>query len=174
MRTSFFFAVLLLIFSCKGPEGAPGPAGEQGPKGDPGATGATGSTGPQGSSGNANVIQLTFGSKTHTGTEISYSLTGITSAVLNQSAFFTYVSASNNFWYSLPGTTAGGSREYRTFVSRSSPILYVNRVAGSGTEVFSQTRVIIIPASVLTNARLKAEIDFNDYHAVARYFNLEE
>lgn len=171
MRTSLFFAFALLIFSCKGPQGDPGPAGEQGPKGDPGAAGATG---PQGPSGNANVMQLTFGSRTHTGAELSYALTGVTSAVLNQSAYFTYVSPNNNFWYSLPGTTVGGSREYRTFVSKTAATLYINRVSGSGSEVFSQTRIVVIPASVLTNARLKADLDFNDYHAVARYFNLEE
>lgn len=162
MKTAIYFLLVLFFFSCKGPAGDVGPQGETGAKGDPG---------PQGPQGNANVTQLTFGSRTHSGVEITYALTGITPAILGQSAFFTYVNASGNFWYSLPGTTAGGSREYRTYISQTNTTLYINRVAGTGTDTFAQTRVIIIPASVLNNARLK--VDFNDYHAVAKYFDLE-
>ena len=165
MKTAIYFLLVLFFFSCKGP------AGDVGPKGDTGAPGAPGAPGEQGPQGNANVIQLTYGSRIHSGSELSYPLTGITPAVLGRSAFFTYVNASGNFWYSLPGTTSGGNREYRTYVSQTNSLLYINRVAGTGTDTFAQTRVIIIPASVLNNARLN--VDFNDYHAVVQYFNLE-
>ena len=171
MKTALLFLCVLFLVSCKGPAGDVGPQGDPGPKGDPGANGAAGPAGAQGPQGNANVIQLTFGSRTHSGSELSYTLTGISSAVINQSAFFTYVNTANNFWYSLPGTTATGSREYRTYVSRTTPTLYISRVAGTGSDTFTQTRVIIIPASVLNNARL--QVDFSDYHAVAEHFGLE-
>ena len=131
--------------------------------------------GPAGPTGNANVIQLTFGSKTHTGAEISFSLTGITQDQLNQSAYFTYVNPTGSFWYALPGTTAGGAKEYRTYVqaqASGAPLLYINRVAGNGTENFTSTRVIIIPASVLNSARLN--IDMTNYLEVKNAFNLPD
>jgi len=170
-------STVLTFSGCKdGEAGAVGPAGPAGATGPAGPAGPTGATGPAGQNGNANVIQLTFGSKVHTGTEISYSLTGVTQAVLNQSAYFTYVNPSGSFWYSLPGTTSGGSKEYRTYVqaqASGTPLLYVNRVAGTGSETFASTRVIIIPASVLTNAKLSADF-FNDYERVKKQFNLAD
>lgn len=168
MRTALYLVFVLFFFSCKGPAGDVGPQGEAGPKGETGAKGDPGSPGTQ---GNANVIQLTFGSRIHSGTELSYTLTGISAAVINQSAFFTYVNTANNYWYSLPGTTSSGSREYRTYVSRTTPTLYISRVAGTGSDTFTQTRVIIIPASVLNNAR--QQLDFSDYQAVVEYFGLK-
>ncbi len=155
--------------SKEGPAGATGPEGAQGPAGPQGPTGS------QGVAGTANVIQITYGSKVHSGAELSYSLTGITQTQLNGSAYFTYVNPGNAFWYSLPGTTAGGSREYRTFVhaqASGTPSLLINRVAGTGSETFTSTRVIIIPAGVLTNGRNVQGLDMSDYYAVAKYFNL--
>lgn len=93
-----------------------GEVGPKGHKGDPGAQGVAGPAGPQGSAGpqgpagqngNANVIQITYGSRTHTGSEMFYLLTGVTPTVVNSSAYFTYVNAGGN-WYSLPGVTIGG------------------------------------------------------------------
>jgi hypothetical protein len=134
-----------------------------------------GKEGPAGPAGNANVIQLTFGPKTHAGGEISFALTGITQEQLNQSAYFTYVNPSGAFWYSLPGTTSGGSKEYRTYVqaqASGAPLLYINRVAGSGSESFAATRVVVIPASVLNNVRLN--IDMTNYLEVKNAFNLPD
>ncbi len=182
MKNSGFLSVLslaallftgVLFTGCKGEQGDVGPAGAQGPAGP---QGPAGSQGPAGQNGNANVIQLTYGSKVHSGAEISYSLTGISQAQLNQSAYFTYVNPGNSFWYSLPGTTSGGSKEYRTYIQASgsgTPLLYVNRVAGTGSETFTSTRVIIIPASVLSNARLSKDF-FNDYEKVKAYFDLKD
>lgn len=163
----------LVFQSCKSGSGEVGPQGEKGDKGDKGDTGATGATG---ATGNANVIQITFGSRTHEGTEINYALTGVSLEVLNRSAYFTYVNPGGSaFWYSLPGTTVGGSREYRTYVSRdmATPRLYINRVSGSAGEVFASTRVIIIPASNLINGR-RPSIDFNNYEQVRKYYGLPE
>lgn len=157
-------AALALASACKGPQGDVGPAG------------TNGVNGTNGKDGNANVVQITFGEKTHSGTELTYTLTGITQAQLNGSAYFTYVRPNNSFWYSLPGTTSGGSREYRTYVDATgsaAPRLLISRVAGSGSEVFSTTRIVIIPAGVLVNGR-QAAIDFNDYEAVKKAYNLPD
>jgi len=175
MKKNLFvaFAVMvsvMSIVSCK--------KGDIGPAGTVGATGTAGPAGPQGpagATGNANVIQLTFGSKVHSGSEINFALTGITQDQLNKSAYFTYVNPANTFWYSLPGTTSGGTKEYRTYVqaqASGAPLLYINRVAGTGSETFTSTRVIIIPASVLTSGRNAQQLDMNDYLAVAKYYNL--
>ncbi len=169
MKKNLFVAFVVMVctvsvVSCK--KGETGPAG---------ATGPAGPAGPVGSAGNANVIQLTFGSRVHSGAEVSFSLTGITQAQLNQSAYFTYVNPANSFWYSLPGTTAGGSKEYRTYIqaqASGTPLLYINRVAGTGSETFTNTRIIIIPASVLTSGRSAQQLDMNNYLAVAKYYNL--
>jgi hypothetical protein len=186
MKNSRILSVLSLVVllftaltfsSCKdGEAGAVGPAGPAGATGPAGPAGPTGATGPAGQNGNANVIQLTFGSKAHTGAEISFTLTGVTQATLNQAAYFTYVTPGNGYWYSLPGTTAGGTKEYRTYITSSgsgTPLLYVNRVSGTGSETFTNTRVIIIPASVLTNARLSNDF-FSDYERVKKHFNLAD
>ena len=189
MKNSRIISVLslaVLLFtgafftSCKdGEAGAIGPAGPAGPTGPAGPAGPTGATGPAGApgqDGNANVIQITFGSKVHSGVEISYTLTGVTQAVLNKSAYFTYVNPGNSFWYSLPGTTAGGTKEYRTYVqagASGTPSLFVNRVAGTGSETFTATRVVVIPASALSNGR-KASVDYNNYQEVKKYYNLPD
>lgn len=160
----FLLAFLPLFQTGCSKDGAVGPAGPAGP---------AGAAGPQGPAGNANVIQITFGSKTHSGTEISYSLTGVTQAQLNGSAYFTYVNPGNGYWYALPGTTAGGAKEYRTYVQASAtgtPLLYVNRVAGTGSETFTSTRIVVIPASVLTNGR--SHVDFSNYLEVKKAFEL--
>ena len=166
-RLCVYLLVFLPLFqtACS-KDGETGPAGPAGPAGP---------QGPAGPAGNANVIQITFGSKTHSGSEINYSLTGVTQAQLSGSAFFTYVNPGNGYWYSLPGTTAGGSKEYRTYVqanASSTPLLYVTRVAGSGSETFASTRVVIIPASVLTNGRIN--VDFRNYEEVRKAFGLGE
>lgn len=189
MKNSRIISVLSLVallftgaffIGCKDGEagaiGPAGPTGPAGPAGPAGPTGATGPAGPAGQNGNANVIQLTFGSKVHSGAEISFTLTGVTQAVLNQSAYFTYVTPGNGYWYSLPGTTVGGTKEYRTYVTSQgsgTPLVYVNRVAGTGSETFTNTRVVIIPASALSNAR-KASVDYTNYQEVKKYYNLPD
>jgi hypothetical protein len=169
-KLQFIFATLtslslvFLLTACPGPQGEPGPAG------------TNGTNGTNGKDGNANVIQITYGVRTHSGTEINYSLTGVTQSILNNSAYFTYVNPNNGFWYSLPGTTAGGTREYRTLVDKNAtatPRLYVNRVAGTGTETFTETRIVIIPASELRNGR-KASIDYSNYEEVKKAYNLPD
>ncbi|MBC7892864.1 MAG: collagen-like protein [Sphingobacteriaceae bacterium] len=174
-KTATVLAMLLLAVACTKESGEVGPKGDTGAQGSAGPQGPTGSAGPQGQTGNANVMQISFGEKTHSGSELTYTLTGVTQAQLNGSAYFTYVRP-NSYWYSLPGTTSGGSREYRTYVDASTgstPRLMISRVAGSGSEVFNTTRVVIIPANTLTNAR-QAAIDFNDYNAVKKAFNLTD
>ncbi|MCD8540196.1 MAG: hypothetical protein LRY55_10805 [Leadbetterella sp.] len=122
--------------------------------------------------GNANVIQITYGSREHTGTELSCTLTGVTIQQVASSAFFCYVNV-NNFWYALPGNITS-SHSYRTFTrSTGSPQFYINRLTGSGTQTFQSTRILMIPANDLRTGR-KAAVDFNDYEAVKKFYNLPD
>ncbi len=175
-----------------GTQGVAGPAGPAGSKGEIGATGANGAngqngatgakgdkgdTGATGATGNANVIQISYGSKTHTGGELPYSLTGLTQSQVNNSLFLTYVNPSGtSLWYQIPGYTAGGTFQYRIYVSQSStttPILYINRVAGTGNDIFTATRILVIPANDIRTGR-KANLDYSNYEAVKAYYNLKD
>lgn len=164
--------VSVMFYACKGPEGPQGPKGDTGESGPSGPQGPAGATGPQGPAGNANVIQISYGSREHTGFELTYNLTGVTIEQVASSAFFCYVNV-NNFWYALPGHITS-THSYRTFARASgSPQFFINRLTGSGSQTFTSTRIVIIPANDLRNGR-HAAVDFNDYEVVKKYYNLAD
>ncbi len=182
LLSTAILAVFMILQSCTkpangevGPQGPAGSAGPQGAAGPAGPAGQNGATGPAGQNGNANVIQVTFGSRTHTGSELSYTLpSSISSATLNNSLFYTYVLSAGS-WYALPGSSYLGEKEYRVFAYSTNARIYISRVTGTGSEVFSSTRFIIIPSSTQINGRVGLpDIDFSDYNAVKRYYNLPD
>jgi hypothetical protein len=173
---SLFVALILIALHSACKSGEAGPKGDTGSTGPAGPAGATGSAGPTGATGNANVIQITFGSRTHTGSEIFYDLTGVTSAQIPGSGFFTYVSTLNNeVWNALPGTTVptSANRFYAVGVNSNTRRLYINRTSGTGSETFISTRIVIIPASDLRNGR-KAAVDYANYEAVKAFYHLPD
>lgn len=160
------FAANALFVGCKGTEGP------QGPKGETGENGPQGPAGPQGPMGNANVIQLTYGSRVHNGDELTYNLTGVTINQVNASAFFAYVNV-GGFWYALPGNVSSAFT-YRSYARASgTPQYFIVRLTGSGNHRFESTRIVIIPASDLRSGRL-ASINYKDYQAVREYYNLPD
>lgn len=165
----------VMFTSCEGdagPEGPKGDTGAPGPAGEKGATGATGPQGPKGDPGNANVIQITYGSKVHSGSELTYALTGVTIQQVSSSAFFCYVNV-NGFWYALPGNITS-THSYRTYArATGTPQFYITRLTGTGNQTFTSTRIVIIPANDLRNGR-SAAVDFNDYEAVKKHYNLPD
>jgi len=187
MKTKFNFLLAALFMtgvmftSCdgdagpegpKGDTGEPGPAGATGPQGPAGPAGATGPQGPKGDTGNANVIQITYGSRNHTGTELSYALTGMTIQQVGSSAFFCYVNVSG-FWYPIPGNVTG-SFSYRAYTrATGAPTFLITRLTGSGSQTFTSTRILFIPANDLRNGR-QAAVDFNNYEAVKKHYNLPD
>ena len=180
-------AMFIFLDACKGEKGDVGPAGTAGPtgvagptgtNGAVGATGANGANGAKGETGNANVILLNYGLVTHTGAELFYNLTGMTDAQMETPAYFIYVLATNGNWYDLPGSTNGGVLVYRTLYSPKAnntviPRIYIYRTAGTGSEVFSKAKVVIIGANDIRNGR-KAAVDYTDYEAVKKYYNLPD
>lgn len=176
--TLLSLSLMLLSNACTPTSGEVGPKGD---KGDPGAQGVAGPAGPQGAAGpqgpagqngNANVIQVTYGSRTHTGSQMTFRLpSSITSAMLNSSVFFTYVKQVD--WYALPGETQFGARSYRVYASNTTADIFINRTAGAGNDVFDSIRFLIIPATNLINGR-KAAIDYSNYEEVKKYYNLPD
>ncbi len=72
----------------------------------------------------------------------------------------------------MPGFSSGGTNQYRTFLEGN--VLSLSRVnASSASETFIRTRIVIIPANDLRTGR-KAAIDYTDYEAVKKYYNLKD
>lgn len=147
------------FFSCKK---------EAGPKGDPGTPGID---------GNANVTQISFGSRIiNPGIPgINLTLSGITKTIAEKSIILSYGKATNGLWYQLPGFSAIGLHEYRTFLSAQDPssTLTLQMVSGTTAETFDPIRVVIIPANVLLNGRGGVlPYDISDYESMRAYFNL--
>lgn len=181
--TCMSFALLL---SCKGPEGPQGPAGSAGATG---ATGASGATGPQGPAGNANVQQISYTTKTHAGTaDLFVSFPASVSAdVAEKSLLYVYVKQSGKnasgqttaYWFSVPGETVTGN-EYSFYTAAggaTTPGIFLRRVVNylAGPETFDAVRVLIVQANSTINGRLAAQpVDFKDYEAVRRFYNLPE
>lgn len=177
-KTATVLAMLLLAVACTKESGEVGPKGDtgaQGPQGPAGPQGPTGSTGPQGQTGNADVRQITFGSKNWVntvGTSVNLTLSGINGEMAEKSAFFTYLKTTT-LWYPVPGEVDFYG-EFRTYLTPgANSILYVKRVTTGSALTASAVRVVIIPANTLTNAR-QAAIDFNDYNAVKKAYNLPD
>jgi hypothetical protein len=87
----------------------------------------------------------------------------------------TYVSNTSGNTYALPGWFTGGANSYRAYtaVSTTTQSIFVGRVAGSGSDVFDKTRILVIPASDLRTGR-KAAVDYTDYNAVKAYYGLKD
>ncbi|WP_018621041.1 collagen-like triple helix repeat-containing protein [Spirosoma luteum] len=159
--------IMSFFAACK--PGDPGPAGETGPAGPAGATG------PAGPAGSANVTQITYGSRTHTGSSIDYTMSGVSAAMASQAAIFVYLSNSAASWYPIPGIF-NGTNEYRNYIiPAASSTVRVIRVSGGpgGTDTFAATRIVLIPASAVVTGR-KGAIDYTDYEAVKKAYNLPD
>lgn len=184
--TSFLVLLISLhILSCKGPAGDPGPAGAVG------ATGTQGPTGPKGDSGNANVQLFLFNTAKTFGyvyngqneltfwvDKVDYTLP-IGSEVLAKSIVLVYCQkvfgqVSNAQTFQLPvtfPTASDGSLQYLIESGNGSSTIRVFRP--TGTTTFSTIlRVVVIPASSITNGRLASAP--NDYQQILQLFNLTD
>jgi hypothetical protein len=156
------------LTACEGPQGDPGPAG---------ANGSNGTNGTNGKDGNANVIQVTF-SETFTPTTSGKSFvfpTSITADILNSSAVLVYLRTANSptLMYQIPGVVQ--SDDFRYYFSPSARNLTVLRVTGTSISSITMTKAIIIPSNNNINGRKGLpNIDFSDYEAVKKYYNLPD
>jgi len=160
MRFYLFFPLSCLclatvIFSCKGPEG------------------------PAGANGNADVLQLNYGSQEQQGTtDLFVPLPeSISPEAIESGLIYIYVKQTITvsggtalaYWFPIPGeTTTGNEYSYYVFPGSSgfSAGVYIRRVVNylPGTEHFEAVRMLIIPAGSVTNARLAGpEAYIKDY-----------
>ncbi len=174
--------ICLLFFNCKGEQGAVGPAGPQG------IQGAAGPAGPQGAIGTANIQQINFTERTHTGiTDLFFGFPAATTVeTVEKSLVHVYVKqtvkaangANVSYWFAIPGETSNGN-EYGFYIALGSGTapsgVFLRRVVNyvSGNEKFDAVRVLITPAGVVTNGR-KATINWQDYEEVRHVFGLPE
>jgi hypothetical protein len=176
-------SLFVFVWSCKqgdvgpkGDTGVAGPAGAAGPGGATGPAGAAGAGGAKGDPGTSNAVQYTFASRTHTGTNSIFTLSEVRGEVMNRSIILVYIANSSGNWYSIPGIF-NGTNEYRTISNpgiTSSIVTLVRVVGGSGgSDIFSSTRIIILPITDLRNGR-KASIDYSDYSAVKAYYGFKD
>ena len=176
-QLSFAFVCALSLLACK--KGDQGPAGAEGPAGP---------AGPQGVPGNANVILYTFGTQTFTGAT-SYILSNLSRGRVDSSMVLVYYNPSTETetaWYPCPGGGSGGVYETRYFIFQSSisPSKYtlgLRAITPSGTAysnplTFTKLRVIItLTSSIIPGGRSSQPVvDYNDYYAVKKYFNLPD
>jgi hypothetical protein len=165
--------IMVFISSCQ--KGDTGPAGPAGPTGSTGPAGPTGPQGPTGISGNANVTQYNYTTAHNFATTFLNLQVTTTADTFNRSAWLVYLYYQPlDRWYLTPGWGFGGSTEYRVSMNHSGGKvnIYIDRI-GAG-ETYAQQKVIRIYANnVGPGGRTNLpDIDFRDYEAVRRYYNL--
>ncbi len=144
-----------------------------------------GPTGPAGTNGNANVTSLTFTNPITGGTLWYDTLKGVTYQSISSSLVLAYIQDANcgNNWYSMPGWGCGANYAGRFYTAQvggtdtTTTMAYLELLNPDGSYgVSSQTltklRVIVAPAG--TTLTGKKEIDYADYKATCRYFNIGE
>lgn len=159
-------AVLMMAVCCK--KGDTGPAGPEGPQGP---------QGPQGIVGNANVTQYTFGTQNFAINPSASLQVTTTADTMNRSAWFVYLVRASGNVYPIPGFGVNGTSDYRVYWSHASgkANFAVSKFSGAGEE-YSNIRIIRIYANTTTaggrGTNQLPPIDFRDYEAVRRYYNL--
>ncbi len=177
--TFVVIAALALASACKGPQGDVGPAGT------PGEQGPQGSAGPQGQPGNADVRQLSFGSKTipaGNSVALDLPLPGVDRTLLEKSAVLVYgrysTLSGGTIWYQIPGYVGGLYTKITLnvrFIQGTPMVLEIfpDNFQNATAFTLDAIRVLIIPATTLNNGR-QAAIDFDDYAAVKKAYNLPD
>ncbi len=165
-----FMGSLPFLYSCdklKGDIGPEGPQGEQGvagEKGDPGDP--------------AGAIQVTLDTaSTDADGNLArgFEIGAANAAIVEKGAVLVYAKASNA-WFPLPGPVffSDAVSNYTFAYAIQGENLVVQLLQLDETpkkRKFQSVRVVLIPAA---NARLNAEVDYKDYEAVQKAYNLPE
>lgn len=167
-------AMFILLDACKGEKGDVGPAGPNGSNGANGAigaTGTTGATGATGATGTANVSYSDWVNVTFVGSGTSYianvTAPKLTQDILDKGDVHIYWKIGSVVYY-IPYSQTIGTTTYTIF-----QILTVGNIKLTASYAITSTtqiRYVIIPGGIAGGRR--AAIDFSDYEAVKRYYNL--
>lgn len=189
---SFLLAILFVSVLFVACEGDVGPEGSKGVTGDAGAVGVTGPKGDKGSqgdagtpgkNGNVEVIILNdagrsipAGIGTNAAWVIGYDV--IAKARAESSGIYMYLKLPRNpeEWVAVPGSVffSGGSHQSFAMATRfdaNNMRVTVTRTEGAGELAFSAAKFLIIPKAA--NGRQVA-VDYSDYNAVKKYYNLAD
>ncbi len=180
-------AVSMMFAACKGEVGPQGPKGDTGTTGTAGTPGAKGDKGDPGdrgeqgaNNGNIIVIEWEAGEITAGTNGAGYSWSygpELPADVVEASAVYVYLQMPSGVWFILPGTVMSeGSNTYQTFAlrvtieeNRTRSRFRITRTEGEGALAFSAGRLILVPK---TAAARQAAVDYTDYEAVKKYYNL--
>ena len=159
---------LPFLISCdklKGDVGPAGPQGETGAKGDPGDQGDP-----------AGAFQFstdTLSTEANGNTGFGLTLTKDIATSIEKGVVLVYAK-SGNFWFPLPGIVPFGNEVSNyTFAygleNLKLNFLLLQRDTTPKKRFFTNLRIVIVPA---VNARLNANVDYKNYEAVRKAFNL--
>ncbi len=169
-------AMFIFLDACKGEKGDVGPIGTTGAVGATGAVGGIGATGATGATGTANVQYSDWIPFTLTGTQTSNGTTNIvlpkiTQEVMDKYIIFSYIKFGNSNWvYSLPLSFPSSGGKDETVAVR----YYLGNAMITSNATYSNTsfRYVLVPGGVPTGR--KAAVDYNDYEAVKKFYNLKD
>ncbi len=176
----------MLLIACEGEVGPQGPKGDTGTAGTAGAPGAKGDKGDPGDQGkqganNGNVIVKEWGGGEITagtnGAGYSWLYTDLPADVVEASAVYVYLQMPSGVWFVLPGSLMSeASNTYQTFAlrvtfeeNRTRSRFRITRTEGTGTLTFTAGRLVLVPKKA---AARQAVVDYTDYEAVKKYYNL--
>ncbi|GHB81272.1 collagen-like protein [Persicitalea jodogahamensis] len=165
-----FMGSMPFLYSCDKLKGEIGPAGEQGEQGIQGEKGDPGDP--------AGAIQVTLDTaSTDANGDLArgFEVGAANAAIVEKGAVLVYAKTSIA-WFPLPGPIifADGVSNYTfAYVIQGAnlvvQLLQLDEVPKK--RKFQAVRVVLIPAA---NARLNADIDYKDYEAVRKAYNLPE
>jgi hypothetical protein len=169
--------VLLALFQgCQGPEGPPGPEGPRGPEG--GSIDVTGTT--------FDLVNVNFTTANEFQYSLSYAAAKVT--VLESDAVLIYIDwgtvtsgGQNVTAYRLLPQTAffnnGGILTYNYDQTKNDFSIFLDGNVTFSTLADDWTknqnfRIVVVPSDFA--ARTNGSVDFSDYNAVAKHFNIDE
>lgn len=155
--------------------------------------GDTGPEGPPGPTGNANVTVYNFGPQTFSAV-LNLQLSNISQGKIDSSLLLAYYNPANEAataWYPIPGLGSGANYEtrYLLYQSATTPasnytfslrLVKMDGTAYTTSVTFTKVKIFIVPATVVlpggrqTGGMPNIPVDINDYHAVCKYYGIEE
>lgn len=188
----YLFIVSILFTACEGDAGPQGPKGDKGetgasglagPKGDPGVKGSKGATG---NNGKAEVIirlsdsQRTIAPGINAGVIWYVDPALISPERVKSSATFVYLKlsapgAASEEWVAIPGSVfiAGSSHQFFNYgikYEAARVAIDLSRTSGEGSLTFYESKILFIPKA--TASIRQVSVDYNDYDAVKKHYNI--
>jgi hypothetical protein len=192
------FMLLALFFSqaCEGPEGPQGPPGPAGPQGQAGAPGATGPPGPAGTPASSTVYDITGWNFSADTTQLGFAFADLEINVSEADAILVYrlsgVFEEKPIWRMLPSIIyfsepKGATLQYDFLYTPEELLIFIDGTVdlatlGEGWTKDQVFRLVVVPGEFGqrtdgTKRKINLadyNVDYNDYHAVIKYFRLSD